>query len=342
MVDKRGELERLMNRQSSEITIDPTTEYIPYKSLLTGITTMGIERMYLYFYQGKTTVSPDLLWRCPNTVLLKVYCDEDGTYEINEEQQLMRTELIFDNEYIPSDRRHTMIATPVFIGDDIYGVLVAETECSNMAIVTPIAQQLSITVRSLIILDAQNKTRRELQASLDKFISANTMLDVIAKSDELTGLYNRRGFLNNAERIVKDPENAGHIALVCYADMDDLKQVNDVYGHDDGDFAIREIASVLREAFRTDDIIGRIGGDEFVVFALVGSDDAVETIKPRIQRIAEEHDAASGKPYKIGVSTGFHIFRCAPDVDIYEMLDMADTDLYQEKQEKKKKNGSYR
>ena len=342
VVDKRGELERLMNRQSGEITVDPTTEYIPYKALLTGITTMGISRMYLYFYQGKTTVSPDLAWRCPNTVLLKVYCDEDGTYEINEEQQLMRTELIFDNEYVPDDVRHTMIATPVFLGDDIYGVLVAETECSNMAIVTPIAQQLSITVRSLIILDAQNKTRRELQASLDKFISANTMLDVIAKSDELTGLYNRRGFLNNAEHVIKDPENRGHLALVLYADMDDLKKVNDEYGHDDGDFAIREIASVLKEAFRNDDIIGRIGGDEFVAFALVGSDDAESTIKSRILRIAEEHDSASGKPYKISVSTGFHLFRCSSDVDIYEMLDMADTDLYHEKQEKRKKNGSYR
>ena len=211
-----------------------------------------------------------------------------------------------------------------------------------MALVTPVAQQMSITVRSLIILDARNKTRRELQETLEKFMRDNTMLDEIAKSDELTGLFNRRGFLNNAERIIKDPENEGKVALVCYADMDNLKMVNDQYGHDDGDFAIRQIATVLKEAFRTNDVIGRMGGDEFVALALVGSGEAESAIKPRIQKIAEEHDTESGKPYSISVSTGFHTFVCGPDVDLYEMLDMADSRLYEEKQEKKRKNGSYR
>ena len=339
---KRDELERLMNRQSGEITVDPNTEYIPYKVLLTDITKMGIKRMYLYFFQGSSTIDPQQEWRCPNTVLLKVFCDEKGTYEINDEQQLMRTELIFANEYIPADIRHTMIALPVFIGNDIYGVLVTEAECSDMALVTPVAQQMSITVRSLIILDAQNKTRRELQETLEKFMKDNTMLDEIAKSDELTGLFNRRGFLDNAERIIKDPENDGKLALVCYADMDNLKMVNDRYGHDEGDYAIRQIATVLKEAFRTNDVIGRIGGDEFVALAMVGSDGAETAIKPRIQKLVEEHDTESGKPYTISVSTGFHTFQCTPDVDIYEMLDMADSRLYVEKQEKKKKNGSYR
>ncbi|MBO4604608.1 MAG: GGDEF domain-containing protein [Clostridiales bacterium] len=338
VVDKRGELERLMNRQTGEITIDPTTDYINYKTLLTGITTMGISRMYLYFFQGSSKAGPKAYWRCPNTVLLKVYCDEDGTYEINEEQQFMRTERIFENDYIPEGSRHTMIATPVFIGDDIYGVLVSETECSNIAIVTPIAQQLSITVRSLIILDAQNKTRRELQASLEKFMNVNSMLDEIAKSDELTGLYNRRGFMTNADRIIKDPENLGQMALVCYADMDDLKEINDQYGHDDGDYALKETANILREAFRTKDVLGRMGGDEFVAFALVGAEGTEDAIKSRIERIMEEHDQVSDKPYKVSVCTGFHSFRCGPDVDLYELLDKADSRLYLAKQEKKQKN----
>jgi len=341
-VNKRDRLERLITKESADMLYASSDEGIQYEKLLYGVEQIGFNGMYIYAYQGNTSYTSTDTWRCPSSVLLKALNDINGPRSINEEQQLIRTEQIFANEYMDETHRKTMVAYPMFVGIDLFGVLVFDTDCSNLNFIAPIAQQMSITVRSIVMLDVQNKARQELQVTLEKFMKDNSLLDEIAKSDELTGLYNRRGFINNAENVIKNPNNVGKTALVCYADMDNLKMVNDKFGHDEGDFAIKTIADVLREAFRTNDIVGRMGGDEFVVLALINGDSAVDVIKPRIEKITQEKSDKAAKPYPIAVSTGFCTFECGSDIDIYEKLDLADAKLYEEKQEKKKKNGSYR
>ena len=170
----------------------------------------------------------------------------------------------------------------------------------------------------------------------------NSRLDTIAKTDELTGLYNRRGFLDSVQREIGRPENKGKRALICYADMDNLKYVNDKFGHDDGDFALREIAAILKDTFREKDIIGRMGGDEFIVFALIQVCDYEKQIKDRLDMITKKHNDAADKPYPIGMSSGICEFLCGAEIDIHEVIDRADEKLYKEKSDKKAKYGSYR
>jgi diguanylate cyclase (GGDEF)-like protein len=164
----------------------------------------------------------------------------------------------------------------------------------------------------------------------------NTKLEEIAQKDELTGLYNRRGFITNAERELEEPSNQGKVAIICYADMDNLKMINDKYGHDDGDFALKTIAHVLQESFRDMDIIGRIGGDEFISLAVTGSDCDVDSMKERIEKVTKRHNQIAGKPYPIEMSTGIYKFKIAGKVDIYEAMNNADRLLYDEKIRKKK------
>ena len=111
---------------------------------------------------------------------------------------------------------------------------------------------------------------------------------------------------------------------------------------DDGDFALRTIAAVLRESFRDSDIIGRLGGDEFVVLAVTGIDCDVSGIKDRIDRVTKRYNEKAGKPYPIAMSTGVCKFKCSPSVNIYDILDSADRQLYEEKTRKKQQFGSYR
>ena len=118
--------------------------------------------------------------------------------------------------------------------------------------------------------------------------------------------------------------------------------VNDKFGHDDGDFALREIAAILNDTFRSTDVIGRLGGDEFVAFALVGVENYGVNIKDRISQITKAHNEAANKPYPIEMSTGVCEFICSENVDIFELLEQADEKLYIEKNLKKAKNGSYR
>ena len=118
--------------------------------------------------------------------------------------------------------------------------------------------------------------------------------------------------------------------------------INDKYGHDDGDYSIRTVADILRECFRDTDVLGRIGGDEFVVMAIIETDIDIAKIRERIEHVTKSHNETAGKPYPIAMSAGIHKFICRPDVDIYSILEIADGLLYEEKMEKKARYGSYR
>ena len=85
-----------------------------------------------------------------------------------------------------------------------------------------------------------------------------------------------------------------------------------------------------------------MGGDEFVALAIIGTDCDTHDIKERIEKVTERYNKMADKPYPIGMSVGLHKFICSPNIDIYELLDVADGLLYEEKIEKRKKYGSYR
>ena len=341
-LSKTERISRLINKQTGDIFLMSSNTEIPYDHLLDGLSSVGFRRTYLYLFDGNTKTSPNVPWKCPPSVLLKAINDEDGIRTLPEEQQFLRTENMFSNEFIPSYRRQTTVVFPLFVGEDMYGMLVSEMDSSNLSNVTPVSYQLAVTLKSLLMIEEQNRAKANLESSLDQFMKDNSRLDSLAKSDELTGLYNRRGFLDYAQLEIGRPENKGKKALICYADMDNLKYVNDKFGHDEGDFSIREIANILRDAFRDKDIIGRMGGDEFVVFAMTQMSDFEDQIKERISKITERHNEAANKPYPIGMSTGICEFTCGDDIDIHEIIDIADSKLYKEKAEKKAKYGSYR
>lgn len=341
-LSKTERISRLINKQTGDVFLMSNTEEIPYDHLLDGLGTVGFRRTYLYLFQGNTKTSADVEWRCPPSVLLKAINDENGIRILPEEQQLLRTENMFANEFIPDNRRQTVVVFPLFVGEDMYGMLVSEMDSSNLNNMSPVSYQIAVTLKSLFMIEEQNKAKQNLQASLDQFKEDNSRLNAIARFDELTGLYNRRGFLDYAQAEIANPENRGKRALICFADMDNLKYVNDKFGHDDGDFSLREIASVLNESFREGDIIGRLGGDEFIVFALVQVSDYEKNIKDRIAAITKKHNEAVNKPYPIDMSTGICEFICSNDIDIHEIIDKADEKLYKEKAEKKAKYGSYR
>ena len=335
-------LPRLVNQQTGDIFLLPQNSEIPYEHLLDGLYSSGFEKSLLYMFQGSVSNEGDRDWKCPKSILLKAISDKDGVRALSEEQQLLRTDLMFTNEFIESGERRTMVVSPLFVGADIYGFLVNQIDTKHLMNVAPVAIQLSVTLKSLLMIESQNRIKQNLQNSIERFIRDNTKLDEIAKHDELTGLFNRRGFIANVERVLTDPVNFNKVAILCFSDMDNLKMVNDKFGHDDGDFALKTVAGVLREAFRDTDIIGRLGGAEFVVLAITGADCNIDGIKDRIDRVTKRYNENAGKPYPIAMSTGIYKFKCSANVDIYDILDKADRLLYEEKTRKKAQYGSYR
>ncbi len=152
--------------------------------------------------------------------------------------------------------------------------------------------------------------------------------------DKLTRVYNREAGRDFIRANIATLKPDGKLSL-CFIDVDDLKSVNDNYGHEAGDELIVAVADVLVETLREEDMVCRVGGDEFVV-ALLGNDEAAaNVVMSRVQATIEKLNAATHRPYAISFSYGIHVVS-ERDADLDEALRLADERMYQQKREKKR------
>ena len=160
--------------------------------------------------------------------------------------------------------------------------------------------------------------------------------EIIALSitDHLTGLYNRRGFLTLAEQQMKVEERSKKEIALLFTDLDKMKVINDTLGHEKGDQALIEVASILREVFRKSDIIARVGGDEFAVFGIGTTQKDLDILKIRLQQRIDIHNAAENRDYSISLSVGTAFTDHEHPCSIGELMSKADTLMYEQKRRK--------
>jgi diguanylate cyclase (GGDEF)-like protein len=128
--------------------------------------------------------------------------------------------------------------------------------------------------------------------------------------------------------------------FLLYADLDNLKKINDNYGHRIGDLALVDIAQVMKETFRDPDIIARIGGDEFVVLAIEGLEEAnPETLISRLNQNLSVRNQKKDRPYTLSLSMGVAYQDPGKPYSIDQLLSTADQCMYEQKKEKGRRNG---
>ena len=164
---------------------------------------------------------------------------------------------------------------------------------------------------------------------------AESALHSLSLVDELTGLYNRRGFLAVTEQYLESFQRSDNGLVVLYADLDGLKGINDSLGHLEGDRALVRTAEVLKEAFRSSDIIARLGGDEFVLLARVGADESAESLTDRLQQKIALANAQRNRPYDLSISIGVAHYDPDEACTIEELMGRADRVMYEEKRKKR-------
>ncbi|HVO33414.1 MAG TPA: diguanylate cyclase [Elusimicrobiota bacterium] len=171
----------------------------------------------------------------------------------------------------------------------------------------------------------------ELEAEVIKRRQAEEALRNQSITDSLTGLYNRRGFLTFAEQHLERAKRERAGLLLFMADLDNLKPVNDTYGHLAGDQALIQAAEVLRSTFRGSDVIARIGGDEFSVVVLEDRDHTEEAMMERLQDNIDAFNARSGLPYQLGLSMGAVRMDPRSSESLERLIMEADAKLYEKK-----------
>jgi diguanylate cyclase (GGDEF)-like protein len=181
-------------------------------------------------------------------------------------------------------------------------------------------------------LDAHSLSRA-LHYAIERHRS-RVLLQQMSFYDDLTGLLNRRGFVSLAQQQLKIAQRENWELVVLFADLDSLKNVNDSFGHPEGDRALRTVATILKETFRTSDLIARLGGDEFIVLALNAPATGVQTMTDRLQRNIERHNAQN-RYYQISLSVGIVQFDPLHGLSLDEMIVRADQALYENKRKKR-------
>jgi two-component system, cell cycle response regulator len=155
------------------------------------------------------------------------------------------------------------------------------------------------------------------------------LLESLSLVDELTELKNRRGFFELAEQALKVAKREQYAMALFFMDLNGLKAINDTFGHLVGDRALRDAADLIRQTFRDADILGRIGGDEFVALAHVSGD--LQALTGRIREHIATFNRASERPYRVELSIGSAVVDGAADETIESLIGRADAAMYEDK-----------
>lgn len=159
-------------------------------------------------------------------------------------------------------------------------------------------------------------------------------LNRLSTTDDLTGLYNRRGFFLMAEQQLRTSNREKEGRFLLFADFNYLKSINDTFGHTTGDRALIDAANILKESFREPDIIARIGGDEFVILGKETHEANITTLTTRLKMNLDAYNSQSDNGYKISLSTGLARYDPQHPRSIDELLSEADTSMYVNKKKR--------
>lgn len=329
-------LNRIATTFNRDILNYPIGDDRAYYSIADKILQLYYKSFYLCLFEKPVRCAEGERVMPEEEVLVKAYVkDGEAQCPLADRQhyqvQGLLKRLYSDDE---RDEEAIVILSVLYSADEQYGLLIHENPEHFMNYITPINAQISSAISTLELLKNQDSIKQQLEESLAKIKESNAILDELSKSDELTNIYNRRGFLTTVQYQIANPKNEARRAVVIFADMNNLKIVNDRFGHEEGDYSLKMIAAILKEAL-PDGIVGRFGGDEFAGFGLMEDGEKVTQVRERIKRITQEHNDGNEKPYYVSMSVGVCELTCGKNAVLKDLLDQADVDLYLEKKHKR-------
>jgi len=214
--------------------------------------------------------------------------------------------------------------------DDVFQALLSEANRELASLLRDVRTESDGTLRD----DSRSQQSSELLVRAVRCAAKQYILQAelgnLAVTDELTGLFNRRGFMVLAERQLKLGRRSGRGMMLFVMDVDGLKQINDSFGHFEGDRALKRTAEVLEETFRDSDVVARLGGDEFAVLAIEASGHSEATIKTRLFECLKSISAEQSG-YDISLSLGVARFDPRNRTSIGELMAKADQAMYEQK-----------
>ncbi len=295
---------------------------------------MAVRSAYFFVFDKPVIHVPNKPLNFSENMKMVAYFDSfDMTFYHKVEQPEFTTQnglLSFINNTEPT----CFIPAILFSEHKQYGIMICEVDHEDISFLQMCSVQLGTLFHFIELNLLEQQTQVELQDSLKVIKEQNTILSFISEYDELTKLLNRRGFIEQALALYT--KSIGKKAYLIFGDLDHLKEINDVFGHAEGDFAIKAIAERFRLILPEDAVCGRIGGDEYVAFLLSDEENFAESVQKQFEDVGNEFNENSDKPYYIEISLGIHECICSEDVNFDEMMKKSDELLYKAKARRRK------
>ncbi|MCE5188312.1 MAG: GGDEF domain-containing protein [Eubacteriales bacterium] len=290
---------------------------------------IGLNYIYICLLPEAQPLNNPNLRKIPDQLFLAAYHSADAV------RSYPRAEMpVIDAKHplrnLPDLKSTThLMSFSIFSGNIQYGMLLCEVNMGKSSLLHVVGLQLGILIN---FLDLKQK-EKIIGSQLENILERNQILNFLSEYDPLCNILNRRGFIEQAIHLNR--EHDGRSAICVFMDLDHLKEINDTFGHSEGDAALTAFSDILKQTVRREDLIARVGGDEFVGMFIIDQPDFGQTFRIRIRQAFETFNESSNRPYYVEASIGIAFFTCNHSIEIGKIVSEADQYLYAEKKERR-------
>ncbi|MGM9603464.1 MAG: diguanylate cyclase domain-containing protein, partial [Faecousia sp.] len=294
---------------------------------------LKVKTAYLFLLDHSVSYDGESEWTCPDNLYLASCYRHGESFAFQPYDRPHVTEENGIAQLTDDGDNHQFMCFLLFSGDRQYGLLVCDVTIDELAFFYVVSLQLGLSLQYLEISKVQEMHRRQMTKDMEAIRARNRELDMLSGYDQLSGLLNLRGLTESVKELCRD--GLEQYAYLLYCDLDHLKQINDYFGHPEGNYAITVCASVLRSCIRETDKLARVGGDEFVCLVLSDGPSFPELFRKRLNEALEKINESSGKPFYVGISVGIQPFVLKTYEDFHQAVAQADKKLYEAKKKRR-------
>ncbi|MBR1816342.1 MAG: GGDEF domain-containing protein [Lachnospiraceae bacterium] len=295
-----------------------------YGYLLSYLDMLDIKNGYLYIFDEPVYREIADKFVPADEFTMKTFVQDGSLWRIPARHQNVAAYRIFNNDFIDGNR-NSMVILPLFVDHFVYGFVILDLTDKIYPNCEFISYQLSTAARIIYYMKANARMKDALNEKTH---------EVEPKQDEASGIWNRVGFIKQATELLEKNKTIGKDTVVALIDVNNLSQINDMYGHDEGDYALKLVEKDMLDKLIEPYIVGKIEDGEYgFVTTLVDGmdeDDLITAIKEDLNTF----NSSSDKPYNVTVSIGKTLFKSDSIRTLSECLEETDTELYIAKQSK--------
>lgn len=297
-----------LNKVNRESTLVNKYNHI-FDVLANNLQHFGVKNAKLYLYQEMIPYYHNKPFELPDKVYLKL--------KIENQQVIPCSQQAYYLHNIFNDIKPYQLISAIYSNDYQIGFFISDLSLDQSELIDYISSQIGSSLH---------------------FSAAVNKLKQFSTTDTLTGLLNRRGLIESAHRLLNSL-NEKENAYFFLADIDRLKYINDNFGHKYGDEAIKVATHIINRIFKDNSVIGRIGGDEFVVIFKCAGTSFINHFKQTIEDVTLSENHHHHLPFKTTVSYGISVIDVNhSQLDLTQMINDADALMYERKKKKKMKN----